>query len=34
MRINYEIEGEIAYIVAVLPMRDPVWIKKKLKERN
>ena len=33
--IYYEIEDEIAYIVAILPMRgDPVWIKKKLEERN
>ena len=33
--IYYEIGDEIAYIVAVLPMRrDPVWIKKKLEERS
>ncbi len=33
--IYYEIEGEIAYIAAVLPMRrNPVWIKKKLKKRS
>ena len=33
--IYYEIEDEIAYIVAVLPMRrDPVWIKRKLEERS
>ncbi|PIU84563.1 MAG: hypothetical protein COS67_12715 [Deltaproteobacteria bacterium CG06_land_8_20_14_3_00_44_19] len=33
--IYYEIENEIAYVVAVLPMRrDPAWIEKKLKERS
>jgi hypothetical protein len=33
--IYYEIKGEIAYVVAVLPMRrDPAWIKNKLKERS
>ncbi len=33
--IYYEIKGEIAYVVAVLPMRrDPAWIKSKLKERS
>jgi len=32
--LYYEIKNEIAYIVAILPMRrDPVWIKKKLEER-
>lgn len=33
--IYYEIENEIAYVVAVLPMRrDPAWIERKLKERS
>jgi len=33
--IYYEIKDEIAYVVAVLPMRrDPAWIKRKLKERS
>ena len=33
--IYYEIEDEIARVIAVLPMRrDPEWIKKKLKERK
>jgi len=33
--IYYEIENEIAYVVAVLPIRqDPAWIEKKLKERS
>lgn len=33
--IYYEIKDEIAYVVAVLPMRrDPLWIKRKLKERG
>ncbi len=33
--IYYEIENEIAYVVAVLPMRrDPTWIERKLKERS
>ncbi len=33
--IYYEIKEEIAYVVAVLPMRrNPVWIQKKLKERK
>ncbi|MEA3435963.1 MAG: type II toxin-antitoxin system RelE/ParE family toxin [Thermodesulfobacteriota bacterium] len=33
--IYYEIEDEIVYIVAVLPMRrDPVWIKRKIEERS
>lgn len=33
--LYYEIKGEIAYVVAVLPMRrDPLWIKRKLKERS
>jgi len=33
--VYYEIEDEIAYVVAVLPMRrDPKWIKRKLKERS
>jgi hypothetical protein len=33
--IYYEIENEIAYVVAVLPMRrDPAWIKRKLKKRS
>ena len=33
--IYYEIENEIAYVVAVLPMRrDPLWIKKKLQKRS
>jgi len=33
--IYYEIKGEIAYIIAVLPMRrNPLWIKKKLEKRS
>ena len=33
--IYYEIKNEIAYVVAVLPMRrDPLWIKRKLEERS
>ena len=33
--IYYDIHDEIAYVVAVLPMRrDPRWIKKKLEERD
>jgi hypothetical protein len=33
--LYYEIEDKIAYIVAILPMRrNPVWIKRKLEERN
>ena len=33
--IYYEIKQDIAYVVAVLPMRrDPAWIKSKLKERS
>jgi len=33
--LYYEIKGDIAYVVAVLPMRrDPLWIKRKLKERS
>jgi hypothetical protein len=33
--IYYEIEGEIAYVIAVLPMRrDPAWIEKQLEERS
>ena len=33
--IYYEIKDDIAYVVAVLPMRrDPLWIKGKIKERS
>lgn len=33
--IYYEIENEITYVVAVLPMRrNPAWIKRKLKKRS
>ena len=33
--IYYEINNEIAYVVAVLPMRrDPLWIKEKLQKRS
>lgn len=33
--VYYEIENEIAYVVAVLPMRRyPAWIESKLKERS
>ncbi len=33
--IYYEVVDEIAYVVAVLPMRhNPAWIKKKLGGRN
>ena len=33
--VYYELKDENAYVVAVLPMRrDPLWIKKRLQERN
>ena len=33
--IYYEIKDDIAYVVAVLPMRrDPLWIKRKIQERS
>ena len=33
--VYYEIEQEVAYIVAILPMkRDPLWIKEQLVERG
>ena len=33
--IYYEIKDEIAFVIAVLPMRrDPTWIKRELKERS
>jgi len=33
--IYYEIKNEIAYVVALLPMRrDPLWIKEKLQQRS
>ncbi len=33
--IYYEIKGEIAYVVAVLPMRrDPLWIKRRIQQRR
>jgi hypothetical protein len=33
--IYYEIKDEIAYVIAVLPMRrDPAWIRRKLNERS
>ena len=33
--IYYEVADDIAYVVAVLPMRrDPTWIHKKLMERR
>lgn len=33
--IYYEIKDEVAYVVAVFPMRrNPAWIKTKLKERS
>jgi hypothetical protein len=33
--IYYEIENEIAYVVAMLPLRrDPLWIKKKIQKRS
>lgn len=33
--IYYEIVEDIAYVIAVLPMRrDPAWIKGKLKDRS
>jgi hypothetical protein len=33
--IYYEIVDDIAYVVAVLPMRrNPAWIKKKMKARS
>ncbi len=33
--IYYLIDNEIVYVIGVLPMRrDPLWIKRKLKERS
>jgi len=33
--IYYEVKDEIAYVVAVLPMRrDPLWLKRKIQERS
>jgi hypothetical protein len=33
--IYYEIVDEIAYVIAVLPMRrNPAWLKRKLQERS
>ena len=33
--IYYEVKGNIARVIAVLPMRrDPAWIEKKLKRRS
>jgi hypothetical protein len=33
--IYYEVKGDIARVIAVLPMRrDPAWIEKKLKRRG
>ncbi|MCF8373686.1 MAG: hypothetical protein K9H64_18845 [Bacteroidales bacterium] len=33
--IFYYVKNQVAYVVAVLPMRrDPSWIRKRLKERN
>jgi len=33
--IYYEIENNVAYVVAVLPMRrDPLWIEEKLQQRS
>ena len=33
--VYYEIRDEIAYVVAVLPMRrDPAWIRRKIEERS
>ena len=33
--IYYEIEDEIAYVVAVLPIRrNPLWIERKIQERS
>jgi len=33
--VYYEIADDVAYVVAVLPMRrSPAWIKKKLEERS
>ncbi len=33
--IYYDIKDEVAYVLAVLPMRrNPVWIEKELKDRN
>jgi len=33
--VYYEIKNEIAYVVAVLPMRrNPAWIRRKIEERS
>ena len=33
--IYYDIKDEVAYVIAILPMRkDPGWIENKLKERD
>jgi len=33
--IYYEVKGEVARVIAVLPMRrDPAWIEKKVKSRS
>ncbi len=33
--VYYEIRNEIAYVVAVLPMRrDPAWIRRQIEERS
>jgi len=33
--IYYEIEDEIAYVIAILPLRrDPIWLEKKVRSRK
>ncbi len=33
--VYYEIAGDIAYVIAVLPMRrNPAWLERKLQERS
>ena len=33
--VYYDIEDEVAYVVAILPLRrDPVWLEKKVRDRT
>ena len=33
--VYYDIEDEIAYVIAILPLRrDPVWLEKKVRDRT
>ena len=34
-RVFYDIEDEVAYVIAILPLRrDPVWLEKKVRGRT